>query len=75
MRIKSFQGVANSYPVNYKEVVEDLKASDDSKDQELIGILDSIKEKSALFGEAEDLFKMAQDEFFMPDISLSSAEK
>ena len=61
--------------MNYKEVVEDLKASDDRKDQELIGILDSIKEKSSLFGEAEDPFKMAQEDFFMPDISLSSAEK
>ena len=63
--------------MNYKEIIHDLQASDQAKDKELMRILDQIKERSILFGQADDPFNFSSDEMAMllPDVALDSDEK
>ena len=77
MRCNSFSGIADSCPMNYKEIIHDLQGSDQAKDKELMGILDQIKERSVLFGQADDPFNFSSDEMAMllPDVALNSDEK
>ena len=73
----SVEGIADSCPINYKEILGDLQTSEHAKDKELMAILDSIKQKSVLFGDAEDPFRMTEDEMslLLPDVLLDSDEK
>ena len=77
MRCNSLSGIADSCPINYKEIIHDLQAPDQAKDKELIGILDQIKECSILFGQVDDPFNFSSDEMAMllPDVALDSDEK
>ena len=77
MQCNSIAGIADSCPMNYKEIIHDLQASDQAKDKELMGILDQIKEHSVLFGQADVPFNFSQDEMAMllPDVTLDSDEK
>ena len=72
----SISGIADSCPINYKEILSDLQSSSNAKDKELMGVLESIKEKSVLFGQADDPFKFSADEMalLLPDVSLDSDE-
>ena len=54
----SIQGIANSAPMDYRQVIKELEESDLSKDQEMLGILDDIKQKSLFFGYS-DGFEMS----------------
>ena len=73
----SVEGIADSCSINYKEILGDLQTSEHAKDKELMAILDSIKQKSVLFGDAEVPFRMTEDEMslLLPDVLLDSDEK
>ena len=45
----SIEGIANSSPMDYKKVIQDLEESDLSKDKEMLQIFEDIKLKSTFF--------------------------
>ena len=71
------QGIANSSPMDYKQVIRDFEVSDLSKGKEMIQILDDIKQKSLFFGDSDDGFYFLDTDItaLIPDIDLSDESK
>ena len=76
VRSHSVQGIANSVPMDYRQVINQMEESDLSKDKEMMSILEDIKAKSLFFGDS-DGFQMSDSDLasLIPDVDLSDEPK
>ena len=76
VRSHSVQGIVNSAPMDYQQVINQMEESDLSKDKEMMSILEDIKAKSLFFGDS-DGFQMSDTNLasLIPDVDFSDESK
>ena len=72
----SIEGITNSAPMDYRQVIQELEDSDLSKDKEMMNTLDDIKQKSLFFG-GSDGYDMSDSDLaaMIPDVEMSDKSK